>query len=265
MNESPICNYVMVINSPNLCKDTAFESVPAPEANKIKCKGIVSDEQYQKLKANAPETIDGATSIVQDHNAQVKIGQVPRQQPYQQQVKEEAAAATGDAQKGLNDVIAQYEVILERFMATISPEQMAMYERFENLLKGDGGKLSKEEQEEAREYWAPIDAILGAAEVAENEPQQREDLYKSVVEAIAGNDKELKKTKDGQEATTAKQLEDNPNQATIDFSELQKVLKILGESGRAGTAANAADEKQKQGQEKAKETKEEKKNAQAKP
>ncbi|KAG0277452.1 Protein OS-9 [Linnemannia gamsii] len=244
VHESPICNYIMVIASPNLCKDTAFEIVPTPEANKIECKGIVSDEQYQKLMANAPETIDGAARIVQDHNAQIKIGQVPRQQPYQPQThQKKAAVATGDsqatilaiigdplvqsndvdAQKILKDTVAEYEVIWENFKATLSPEVRAQYERVENLLKGNGGGLSKEEQEkEAKEYRAAVDALFGTPEETEKEPQQ------------------------AKEPSTPPQHQEQ-------------------KTSNAGTAANAVEGKQKQGQESVKEeTKEEEKNAQVK-
>jgi hypothetical protein len=315
----------MVIYSPNLCKDTAFENVPAPDANKIECKGIVSDEQYQKLKANVPETIDGGAGIVQDRNTQTKIGQVPRQQPHQhlmQQVNAgKAAAATGDtqasvlttiedllvfaqqgndvdAQRRMENVMAQYAAIAESLKAAMTPKDRAAYERIERLLKGNGDELSKEEREEAtKEYKAAMDMILGVGEEAEKEsqqanepstppqyqeqkmfnihtkeggakvPKEREDFYKLVVEAVVENDKK-QKTKDGQEATTAKQQDDNINFAKIDSSELLEILDMLemiGATGRAGTAATAAEETQKQGEDKAKEeTKEEKKNVHAK-
>ncbi|KAF9126379.1 Protein OS-9 [Mortierella sp. 14UC] len=102
VTEPSTCNYIMVINSPNLCKDAAFESVPAPEANKIQCRRIVSDEQYQKLKTASVhhETIGGSGSgagIVQDHNVQIKLGQVPRQQPIHNQKEQQGGAVDPQA------------------------------------------------------------------------------------------------------------------------------------------------------------------------
>ncbi|KAF9152679.1 Protein OS-9 [Linnemannia schmuckeri] len=283
--EPSICNYIMVIYSPNLCKDPAFESVPTPEANKIECRGIVSDEQYLKLKANVPEAIDGAAGIFQDHNAQIKIGQVPRQQSHQHQTQQDGAAAAGEAgkdsqptvfttledilgfakqandinaQKQLEEVLAQYEALSENLKAMMSPEDRAVYERFENMLIGkDSGhldELSKEEQEKAKNDRDFIDAIFGSTEE---------------VEASAEHEKKLKqKTKDGQEVTAAANKEqqghlNNIKFATIDAPTLLEILKVIRNADTT-TNANTAEEKQKQGRGKSEETKEKKSDAQAK-
>ncbi|KAF8943624.1 Protein OS-9 [Haplosporangium gracile] len=275
--EPSTCNYIMVIYSPNLCKDPAFESIPTPEANKIECRGIVSDEQYQMLKANVPEAIDGAAGIVQDHNAQIKIGQVPRQQTHLNQRQQDGAAAAGEAgkvsqptafvtfeellrfvkqvndvnsQKRLEEVFTQYEALSESFKAGMSPEDRAVYERLVDMLKGTDSshldELSKEEQEKkAKNDRDFLDAIFGSTEE---------------VEALVENEKKLKqKTKDGQEATTA-----DKDFAAIDTPTLLEMLDVIGSAGTT-TNANTAGEKQKQGQGKSEETKEKKNDAQAKP
>ncbi|KAG0095363.1 Protein OS-9 [Podila epicladia] len=61
VNEHSSCSYVIVIDSPSLCKDTAFQQAEAPEANKIDCRPLVTDEQYYKM-ASEPGTIDGGFS-----------------------------------------------------------------------------------------------------------------------------------------------------------------------------------------------------------
>ncbi|OAQ31407.1 hypothetical protein K457DRAFT_30916 [Linnemannia elongata AG-77] len=303
--ETTICNYIMVIYSPNLCKDTAFEIVPSPEANKIECRRIVSDEQYQKLKANVPEAIDGAAGIIQDHNAQIKIGQVPRQNPHQHQTHQgTGAAAAGapgtdslptvittiedlfgfakefndvEAQKKMREVLAQYEAFSESLKAMLSPEDKAVYERIENMLKmnsdlQDG--LSKEDQE--KEVGKIFEVLLGGSE----EHGKVTKDAKEVFDAFFGTEETEEEPQQAkapsttpqhqQEAAAAAaagkeqpQKQDNIKFATIDSATL---MDILNAARTAGAIANdkTAEETQKQGQETSEETKEKKINAQAK-
>ncbi|KAG9067824.1 Protein OS-9 [Linnemannia hyalina] len=304
VTEPSTCNYIMVINSPNLCKDTAFESVPTPEANKIECRRIVSDEQYQKLKANVPEAIDGAAGIVQDHNAQIKIGQVPRQQPHQRQTQQGVgAAATGapgteppptlfttfedilgfakqvndvEAQKKMRAVLAQYEAFSESLKAMLSPEDKAVYENLENMLKMEGDLqdvLSKEGEE--REDKDIFDAFFGGLEGQGKATKDAKDVFDAIFGAKE-TEKEPQQAKapstppqhqqEAAAAATGKeqpQKQDNIKFATIDSATL---LDILDAARTAGAIANAntAEEKQKQGQETSEETKEKKSHAQVK-
>ena len=305
VTEPSICNYIMVIFSPNLCKDTAFESVPTPEANKIECRRIVSDEQYQKLKANVPEAIDGAAGTVQDHNTQIKIGQVPRQQPHQRQTQQgTGAAAAGapgtvslptvfttfedilgfakqvndvEAQKKMREVLAQYEAFSESLKAMLPPEDKAMYERLENMLKMGGDVqdlLSKEDQE--KEDKDIFDALISAFEEQGKVTKDAMDVFEAIFGAKE-TEKEPHQAKapstppqhqrEGAPAVAAgkgqPQKQDNIKFATIDSATL---LDLLDAARTAGAIANAntAEEKQKQGQETSEETKEKKSNAQAK-
>lgn len=299
VTEGPICNYIMTIYSPNLCQDKAFESVPTPEANKIECRRIVSDEQYQKLKANAPEAIDGAAGIVQDHNAQIKIGQVPRQQPHQHQTQQgTGVAAAGapetafttfedipgfakqvndvEAQKKMREVLAQYEAFSESLKAMLSPEDKAVYERIENMLKMEGDlqdMLSKEDQKDDNDVF---NALFGGSEEQGKVTKDAKDVF----DAIFGTEETEKDPHQAkapstppqqhqQEAAAAPTGKEKPQKqynikfATIDTAVL---LEILGAARTAGATANAnaAEEKQEQEQETSKETKEKKSNAQAK-
>ncbi|KAF9326365.1 Protein OS-9 [Podila minutissima] len=60
VNEHSTCSYVIVIDSPSLCKDTAFQQAEAPEANNINCRPLVTDEQYKMV--SEPGTIDSGLS-----------------------------------------------------------------------------------------------------------------------------------------------------------------------------------------------------------
>ncbi|KAI1311565.1 Protein OS-9 [Mortierella claussenii] len=76
-SEPSTCTYIIVIYSSALCEDEAFELIPAPEANKINCRHIVTDEQYQQHKASVPEAIDGGLGSLTAHKSdeQTKLGQ----------------------------------------------------------------------------------------------------------------------------------------------------------------------------------------------
>ncbi|KAF9082848.1 Protein OS-9 [Mortierella sp. AD031] len=216
VTEPATCSYIMEIYSPNLCKDTTFENVPAPEANKIECRRIISDEQYQKLKASVPEAIDGtnpegAAGIVQDHNAQIKLGQVPRQPETEQRHQTttndkivadaetailtnfkdilELANQFGDpaSQKKLEDVMAKYEAYVESIKAMMTPEHRAVYEDIEKLFQGIE---PDQDRQAAASMKDPVDALFGTnAEPSESS------------EPSAGSDK-MEKKKQMQDATT---------------------------------------------------------------
>ncbi|KAF9425083.1 Protein OS-9 [Entomortierella beljakovae] len=74
ITEPSICTYIMVIYSPALCTDVAFELIPAPEANKIDCRPVVSDEQYQQRKVASQGAIEDGLGT-QDSNGQIKFNQ----------------------------------------------------------------------------------------------------------------------------------------------------------------------------------------------
>lgn len=67
----------MVIYSSSLCKDVAFELIPAPDANKIDCRLIVTDEMYERSKSPGPEAIEGeaGSGVIQDSTEQIKFKQ----------------------------------------------------------------------------------------------------------------------------------------------------------------------------------------------
>lgn len=282
VTETPICNYIMTIYSPNLCKDTAFESVPTPEANKIECRPIISDEQYQKLKANTPEAIDGVAGIIQDHNAQIKIGQVPRQQPHHQTQQGMGAAATGapgtdslptvvmtledilgfakqvnglEAGKKMKEILAQYEAFSETFKAMLSPEDKALFEDMLKIESDFQDLLSKEDLE--KDDKGMLNANLGGSEMQGE--LTKDATEKELRQAKAPSTPPQHKQETAAAALAGKeqpQKQDNIKVATVDTAVLLEILDAA--------RAISAEEKQKQGQETSEENKERKSNAQAK-
>ncbi|KAF9901889.1 Protein OS-9 [Linnemannia zychae] len=238
VTEPSTCNYIMVISSLTLCKDTAFESVPSPEANKIQCRRIVSDEQYQTLKAANVhrEAIDGSdlgAGIVQDDNAQIKIGQVPRQQSTHKQKQQPVGAAKPqavvlsdfekvlkqakltndkDSQK-LEEVIAQYAAFSDVIMAMMTPELRAMYQKILDLLQTEDG-------DDKQTLWSDKD----------------EKMLQTILDALTGGADETK-----EQSNPKQQLK--IQDGMIDMT---KLFALLDATGSAGTTGDATEE---QGQE----------------
>jgi len=70
-SEPSTCFYVIVIGSPRLCKDAAFQQAEAPEANKIDCRPLVTDEHYNKMTSELGtiDSGDGKEKIVSQDDA----------------------------------------------------------------------------------------------------------------------------------------------------------------------------------------------------
>ncbi|KAG0038590.1 Protein OS-9 [Podila clonocystis] len=71
-NEHSTCSYVIVIDSPRLCKDAAFQRAEAPEANKIDCRPLVTDAQYYKMASELgtiDSGVDGKDKVVSQEDA----------------------------------------------------------------------------------------------------------------------------------------------------------------------------------------------------
>ncbi|KAG0206026.1 Protein OS-9 [Mortierella sp. GBA30] len=134
VNEPSTCSYHMVIYSPSLCKEVAFENIPVPKANDIDCKRIVTDEQYLSFQAAIPEAIDDGleSGIIQDRNAQTKLRQ-PKQykeeseQPQKPSIAGRATIGTQEA----DAIVAQLEKLAQE-----SEQLDQLASLFENLMEG---------------------------------------------------------------------------------------------------------------------------------
>ncbi|KAK3847852.1 MAG: hypothetical protein J3R72DRAFT_430946 [Linnemannia gamsii] len=301
VTEHATCTYTMVISSPSLCRDPAFESAPAPEVNQIQCRRIVSDEQYQILKAASThhEAIDGSdpgAGIVQDHKAQINIGQVPPNQPTHNQKKQQKQDSTVDPQaallknleeifqyankhindidsrKKLDDVFAQYKAFVQVFKPMVTPDIRAEYERLEdliqNLVGGDKRAMlsDKEPEWDTAKAKAAFDALFGGAEETEKQPKADEPAKEPTKQQQSFNihtqDSSAQLTKEDEElfemVIQALAKSDKKQEGTIDLASWLNILDAVESAGMTDEAAK----KQGQGQEQ--EATEEKKEAQAK-
>ncbi|KAF9346020.1 Protein OS-9 [Mortierella sp. AD094] len=149
VTESPTCAYTMVIYSSSLCKDVAFELIPAPEANKIDCRRIVPDDYYRQRKAAGHGAIDGGIDSIasQDSSGQIRFNQ----QPYRDESKAHLAKEAGSykemaslidkveaatRRKQLDDLVTDLEVYLEKLKPYLSKAQVEALKKMEDLVDG---------------------------------------------------------------------------------------------------------------------------------
>ncbi|KAF9181281.1 Protein OS-9 [Haplosporangium sp. Z 767] len=200
VSEPSTCSYIMVIYSRSLCKDVAFEIIPAPEANMIDCRRIVTDEQYQQLKLAAPEAIDSGfeTVATSDAAGQIRLGQEQRQQ---QQPKQESTLPVGKKlaagqiaslgmqelssllekmesarkSKHLDEIITELENYFEAQKALMTEDQKTLLKQVEDLVEGnmDTFKLLGYDQNgQAVEMDKLLDAFLGGGVKADKDKRQ---------------------------------------------------------------------------------------------
>ncbi|KAF9199888.1 Protein OS-9 [Haplosporangium sp. Z 27] len=149
ISEPSTCTYIMVIYSSSLCKDTAFELIPAPEANKIDCRLIVSDDYYQQRKVAGHGAIeDGLGTIaLQDPSEQIKFNQKPRKDETKSSLGKGASAYKDMAslidkveaetrRKQLDDLFVNFETYLERLKPLLSKAQLDALQKMEDLVEG---------------------------------------------------------------------------------------------------------------------------------
>ncbi|KAF9923010.1 Protein OS-9 [Linnemannia zychae] len=258
VTEPSTCNYIMVIYSPNLCKDPAFESIPAPDANKIECRRIVTDEQYQKLKAaSIRQAIEGpdtdAGIVVQDPH--ITIGQVPRaEQERVDAMKYQPSVLNwfGDivklaqqineinSQTQLEEIMGQYEALAGSIKSMMAPEYRDVYEKLEDMIQRLGNDNRDIMAEEARVKAQEKEAAAPAREARE------------AIEAIFGDGgKKTGIAKKKSEGLITFKLQDGNFERAIDLETFVKMLGTITDDKEEPKAA----QDQEQVQEK-KETKE---------
>ncbi|KAF9914752.1 Protein OS-9 [Lobosporangium transversale] len=180
VTEPSICTYTMVIYSSALCKDPAFELIPAPEANKIDCRRIVSDEQYQQYKATLPEAVDDKTEAMafQGVNAQIKLGQqrlhteedtlidktnvigtkMPSGFKEMASLIDEAEAAA--RRKQLDDLLAEFDAYFKELKPYMSQGQIEAIERIGRFADSNA---EKNDQAQNLEVESLLESIFGTS------------------------------------------------------------------------------------------------------
>ncbi|KAG0241656.1 hypothetical protein B0O80DRAFT_449959 [Mortierella sp. GBAus27b] len=163
VTEPSTCNYIMVIHSSSLCKDLAFEPIPAPEANKIDCKRIVSDELFERTRSSGPEAIEGESAPVafQDSTEQVKLNQKEEQskQPPPDKAAQngpklplafrELAELVGKAEEAKKKQLDQVlDVYLQALKPRVTEEEMKMLQKMLDLMDGKMDHIQIIEQDQ---------------------------------------------------------------------------------------------------------------------
>ncbi|KAF9574040.1 Protein OS-9 [Mortierella alpina] len=169
VSEPSTCNYIMLIYSPSLCKEVAFENIPAPEVNNIDCRRIVTDDQYQASIA-PPESIDSG--------AQVQLGQHQQQEARESQPQKKVTDDQGplgaQEKKALLDHLEkddqdsrqldQMATLVENYIdslkALMSDSQRAGLQHLQDMVDSKLEQLQRSEEEQ-RKQTLDMESILG--------------------------------------------------------------------------------------------------------
>ncbi|KAF9358535.1 Protein OS-9 [Mortierella sp. NVP85] len=194
VTEPSTCNYIMVIYSSSLCKDVAFELIPAPEANKIDCRRIVTDEVYERSKAPRPEAIEGEPGSVtfQDSTGQIKLKQneeksespldgAPQEGLQLPLVFKEMAALMEEVEaaknKQLDDLLAEIDVYLQVLKPYMTEAQQEMFQKMKDFAAGKTDRLNivdYDQNAQQLDMDALVEALLGKVKDKETKPQDGE-------------------------------------------------------------------------------------------
>jgi hypothetical protein len=184
----------MVIYSSSLCKDVAFELIPAPEANKIDCRRIVTDEAYERSKAPRPEAIEGEPGSVtfQDSTGQIKLEQneeksespldgAPQEGLQLPLVFKEMAALMEEVEaaknKQLDDLLAEIDAYFQVLKPYMTEAQREMFQKMKDFADGKTDRLNLVEHDQNAqrlEMDAILEAFFGKVEDKETKPQDGE-------------------------------------------------------------------------------------------
>ncbi|KAG0306990.1 Protein OS-9 [Dissophora globulifera] len=252
VREPALCHYVMVIYSSSLCKDVAFELIPAPEANKIDCRRVVSDEQYQQRQATGAGTIEGGigSPLFQNSMKQSVFGQQPdkayaaRSKMFSEINEVEALIRQVEAatkNKQLGEILAEIEDYFEELNPSMTEEQMDMLQKLKDFADGKTNSLESlayDKNGQPLELNALLEALFGTASLSDDHAveQQKEaelnndnrEVFQMMLEAW--EDYEKRTSQD----TSAKDL----RESDIDLAQL---LALLDGTKKEGAASGVAE------------------------
>jgi len=132
VTEEKSCTYIMVINSPSLCADVAFEGIPAPEANNIDCRPIVSDDEYPLLPAAIPEVADSGLGMPKAEETNVGAQTTFTIEDVSKRMEELAS----EDHRSQDSILAEVESYLEALKPLMIEEQKERIKKLEDYLQG---------------------------------------------------------------------------------------------------------------------------------
>ncbi|KAF9964218.1 Protein OS-9 [Mortierella alpina] len=170
VSEPSTCNYIMLIYSPSLCKEVAFENIPAPEVNNIDCRRIVADELYYASIA-PPESIDsGAQANIAQHQQHGE----QKAQPQKQESDDQALPLGAKKNKAPSDHLGksdqdskqldQMAILVGNYIdslkALMSDSQRAGFQNLQDMIDSKLEQLQRSEDEQ-RAQNLDMESILG--------------------------------------------------------------------------------------------------------
>ncbi|KAG0302357.1 Protein OS-9 [Dissophora globulifera] len=233
-------------------QDVAFELIPAPEANKIDCRRVVSDEQYQQRQAAGAGTIEGGigSPLFQNSMKQSVFGQQPDKayaagsKAFSEINEVEALIRQVEAatkNKQLGEILAEIEDYFEELNPSMTEEQMDMLQMLKDFADGKTNSLESlayDKNGQPLELNALLEALFGTASLSDDHAveQQKEaelnndnrEVFQMMLEAW--EDYEKKTSQD----TSAKDL----RESDIDLAQL---LALLDGTKKEGAASGVAE------------------------
>ncbi|KAG0322698.1 Protein OS-9 [Podila horticola] len=134
VSEPSTCSYVIVIDSPRLCKDAAFQRAEAPEANKIDCRPLVTDELYYKM-ASEPGTIDSSANGKDKVVSQDEVNR-----PDEMTLLQELVSVMNDPELDKDEYAELVAILLQKYQKALEP---LMSEAQKAILKKFQGAFDK--------------------------------------------------------------------------------------------------------------------------
>ncbi|KAF9986324.1 hypothetical protein BGZ75_001953 [Mortierella antarctica] len=210
VSEPSTCNYVMLIYSPSLCKEVAFENIPAPEVNNIDCRRIVADDQYHASIA-PPESIDSGAQVNLGQHQQEKEREPQPQKPATNdqdlplgtQKKEVLVDHLGEADqdsKRLDQMATLVENYIDSLKALMSDSQRTEFQSLQDMVDSKLEQLHRSEDEQKRQTLdmeSILSLLLGTSKdddilSKKSEDHDHEGTFEGVAKAKNGPTTDLK-------------------------------------------------------------------------
>lgn len=179
------CAYIIVIYSPSLCADEAFENIPAPEPNNVDCRLIVSDDEYNRLPAaTTSEAIDGVGSLEQK---KAKAGSMATHAGGQTAWKIEDVSKrmqellVETEHRPLDNILAEVDTFVQALKSHMSESQKESMKKVEDFLQGKTGVFTYEGQDLFGQQ-VNLDTLFKPTVVVDKDEDEKEGSVDQVVE-----------------------------------------------------------------------------------
>ncbi|GJJ78887.1 protein OS-9 [Entomortierella parvispora] len=137
VTEEKSCTYIMVIYSRSLCAEVSFDSVPAPEANNIDCRPIISDNVVPRDEnllppAAVPEAIDGGLAEMDASETKAKAQATFTIDDIVKRLEE----MPGETHRSQDSILAEMDAYLQALKPLMTEAQRENIQKIEDYLHG---------------------------------------------------------------------------------------------------------------------------------